>query len=133
MADATPPTDSRLLTSAREAANNAYAPYSNFRVGACVLSEDASIYSGANVENASYGLAVCAERVAILTAVAAGKTRLSRLAVVAYGPDGKEIAAPPCGACRQVIAEFMKDDAVIVLADGTCMTVEELLPRPFRL
>lgn len=97
------------------------------------MSEDANVYSGANVENASYGLAVCAERVAILTAVAAGKTRLSRLAVVAYDPDGEEIAAPPCGACRQVIAEFMKDDAVIVLADGTCLTVEELLPRPFRL
>ena len=107
----------------------AYAPYSSFPVGVAALVDDGRVVSGCNVENASYGLTVCAERIAIFNAVAAGETRLQRLAVVA---DSSEPVAP-CGACRQVMAEFGVRQIFMYNTAGQCKTVElsDLLPYAF--
>jgi len=93
-----------LLSLARAARDHAYAPYSRFRVGAA-LAADAPFFSGANVENASYGLSICAERVVAVTAVAAGALRFGVMAIVGSGPR----PTPPCGACRQFLYEFGPD------------------------
>jgi len=123
----------RLREAAAQARARAYVPYSRFAVGAAVLGEDGRVYAGANVENASYGLTVCAERVAIYSAVGAGSRRLYALAVVTGAPE----PAPPCGACCQVLAEFANQDAPIVLANvqgqARVTSLAELLPQPFRL
>lgn len=122
----------KLWREAREARNNAHAPYSHFLVGAAVLTFEDKIYSGCNVENASYGGTVCAERVAIFKAVSEGYKKFKSIAVVA---DGKGKAVPPCGMCLQVMAEFCEPDALIIL--GTPKRVEhqyklvELLPSIF--
>src|SRR5690349_8638765 len=92
----------KMLTAAREAAARAYAPYSNFSVGAALLDEQGRIFSGCNVENISYGLTICAERNAIGQAVRAGAKKI--VAAMVYTPTPKP--TPPCGACRQVLAEF---------------------------
>jgi cytidine deaminase len=121
-----------LLRLATEARGRAYAPFSRFQVGAAVLTETGRFVQGCNVENSSYGLAVCAERVAILSAVAAeGPTmRLQALAVTC----GDEPCVP-CGACRQVMAEFGPHALVYLMDPGgsRVMRVAELLPLPFRL
>jgi len=120
----------RLTTSARKAAGQAYAPYSQFRVGAAVLAGSGKIYSGCNVENASYGLCNCAERTAIFTAIAAGETEIRR--VVIYTPTPN--VATPCGACRQVINEFGPNAGVLCLCDGPEeieTTLDALLPGAF--
>lgn len=120
-----------LLDAARDAAENAYAPYSKFRVGAAVDCEDGEIIAGCNMENASYGLTICAERNAIAAAIAKGHRKFNN--IVIYTPLTQ--FTPPCGACRQVIAEFMPMDAKVTLAndDGRSQTwtVEELLPAAF--
>jgi cytidine deaminase len=119
-----------LESAARSAAGRAYAPYSDFRVGAAVLGESGKIHSGCNVENASYGLTSCAERNAIFTAIGAGERAIR--AVVIYTPTGK--ATAPCGACRQVIREFGPDALVISVCDGDGRiesTIGELLPKSF--
>lgn len=122
----------RLLITAREAQNNAYAPYSAFKVGAALLCEDKRIYRGCNVENASYGATVCAERNAIFAAVADGKRDFKALAVVCSGED----FAFPCGICRQVISE-LAPKAIIILAnqEGEIREyeIEKLLPDSFYL
>jgi len=122
----------RLLKEARLAAENAYAPYSRFPVGAALLTEDGNLVRGCNVENASYGLSICAERNAVFAAVTeeGSGMRIRGMAVVA--PRG---AAPPCGACRQVLAEFGLDAVVIYNYDDrqTTRTVRELLPDAFQL
>jgi cytidine deaminase len=123
----------RLLDLARRAAARAYAPYSRFPVGAAVLTASGRTATGCNVENASYGLTVCAERAAVFAAVAAGGAE--RLAAVAvHSPRARP--CPPCGACRQVLAEFGGDDLAVVLeaADGRpeVTTLGALLPRAFR-
>ncbi|MCC6738833.1 MAG: cytidine deaminase [Planctomycetia bacterium] len=123
------PSDRALLAAARKAAKRAYAPYSKFRVGAALLCADGSIVTGCNVENSSYGLAMCAERVAIGRAVAEGKREFVAIAVVALGKRGKDVR--PCGACRQVMAEFHANLRV-VCEDGTT-TLLDLLPEQFRL
>lgn len=119
------------MRAALAARRNAYAPYSKFRVGAAVLAGNGKIYTGSNVENASYGLTICAERVAVGKAVSAGQRNFIALAVVAPS------ATPfPCGACRQVLAEF--GDCVVVCADSRrpkrrhLQLLSELLPRSFR-
>jgi len=119
-----------LVAKAREAMERAYAPYSEFRVGAALQGEDGSIHTGCNVENASYGLTVCAERAAVASAVARGVRRFSGVAVVT---DGERPAAP-CGACRQVLQEFGLPTMVVVSESGGVRrewTLGELLPDPF--
>ena len=119
-----------LIAKAAEARRRAHAPYSGFAVGAAIEADDGRIVVGCNVENASFGLGVCAERVAVAAAVSRGVSGWRRIAVVA---DSTEPAAP-CGACRQVLAEFC-DELEIVLADsnGVRMVTQlsELLPLPF--
>ncbi len=122
----------QLLAAAREARHHAYAPYSGYAVGAAVCDEDGRIFAGANVENASYGLTVCAERVAIFRAVSEGVRRICALAVVTQ--DG----GAPCGACRQVLAEFADGDALVWCASEESASLTEyrladLLPDAFRL
>jgi len=121
-----------LRDAARAAAANAYAPYSGFRVGAACIGEDGQIHSGSNVENASYGLTICAERNAIYQAVAAGHQQIRALLV--YTPTPEPVT--PCGACRQVICEFGDSIRVICCCDGPAVrefTSGDLLPDQFRL
>lgn len=118
-----------LIAAAREAYQRAYAPYSNYQVGAAVLCEDGRIFSGCNVENAVYPLCICAERVAVATAVAAGARRIAALAVVTRN------GGTPCGSCRQVMREFGAPDMPIFIADISgrqrrC-TLGDLLPESF--
>ena len=123
-----------LLAAARRAARNAYNPYSRFAVGAAVLSSDGTIFAGTNVENASFGLAVCAERVALFSAVAAGHRQFSALAVAGTGNR----PVTPCGACRQVLSEFCPAGMPIAMGaleeevPPVVKTLGDLLPLPFR-
>ena len=118
-----------LIDAARRAQQQAYAPYSRFRVGAAVEGEDGTIFAGCNVENASYGLVMCAERVAIGAAVSAGIQRFRRVAVV----SDSEPPAAPCGACRQVIFECAPDAEVLAVGPRSShrWTMSELLPAAF--
>jgi cytidine deaminase len=122
-----------LLAAARKARKRAYAPYSRFPVGAAVLASDGRVFSGANVENASFGLTCCAERNAVFAMVSAGGKEIKEILVI--GETAEPL--PPCGACRQVIAEFAPPSAIIHVCDRTGAsrqaTVGELLPRVFRL
>jgi len=122
-----------LLERARQAQANAHAPYSHFRVGAALVTASGKYYSGANVENASYGLTVCAERSAIFQMVGAGEREIAALLVVGDCDD----FLPPCGACRQVIAEFAAPATPVFMCrrDGAYQrtTVAELMPHVFRL
>ncbi|MFQ5962850.1 MAG: cytidine deaminase [Candidatus Scalinduaceae bacterium] len=120
----------RLLSEARKVIKFSYSPYSNFRVGAAVLDENGKIYTGCNIENASYGLAICAERVAVFNAVSQGVERIKAIAIYC----DKQDFCSPCGACRQVIYEFSKDAIVILGTKGTeytIKTIAELLPLGF--
>ncbi len=121
----------KLFSLARAARTRAYAPYSRFPVGAALRSGSGALYSGCNVENAAYPLGVCAETSAISAMVAAGETVLAEILVLGPGPG--RIA--PCGACRQRIAEFAREKAVVHLADDAggvlSLPIAELLPHPF--
>ena len=120
-----------LLEAAAEARKNAHSKYSKFSVGSALLTEDGSVFLGCNVENASYGLTICAERVALTSAVAAGHKSFQAIAIVA-----DELAAP-CGACRQVLAEFCRDDFPVHAASAKDTAsfethfMEQLLPERF--
>lgn len=119
-----------LTDAARRASERAYCPYSEFPVGAAVLTEDGTVVRGCNVENASYGLTICAERNAIFQAVARGHTRV--VAVAIYTPTPTPSA--PCGACRQVINEFGPDAEIVSVCDGPDVLhrpLSELLPDAF--
>ena len=130
MADAPLPTSLEALVElARRARENAYAPYSGFRVGAALETETGAVFSGANVENASYGATLCAERAAVAGMIAGGGRAIRRVAVYAEGPN----LAMPCGMCRQVLAEFGLGAEVIVAgtAGRRTTTLSALLPEPF--
>jgi cytidine deaminase len=124
-----------MLAAAREAQAAAYAPYSRFPVGAAVLLADGTLYTGCNVENASFGLTVCAERVALFKAVSDGRLDIAAIAVTTNAAQ----PARPCGACRQVIAEFSQaKNPILILtagADGEPIleTITQLLPETFTL
>lgn len=123
-------TEQELIDAAADVRERAYAPYSNFKVGAAVETEDGEIYTGCNVESASYGLTVCAERVAIWKGISRGVTKFGRIAVVV---DTEELT-PPCGVCRQIIWEFCGDVPVILAnlhGDTETIMMSELLPRAF--
>ncbi|WZO96518.1 cytidine deaminase [Isosphaeraceae bacterium EP7] len=123
-----------LMQAAREASRSAYCPYSRFHVGAAVLA-GGRIYPGANIENASYGLTVCAERTAVFRAILDGATRIEAVAVACVdAQDGSEPThAMPCGACRQVLAEFCGPETPILVDRVGRFTLAELLPLAFRL
>ena len=123
-------TDEKLVALAKEAMKNAYAPYSKFQVGAALLAKDGRVFTGCNVENASYGATNCAERTAIFKAVSEGYREFDAIAIVASSGD----FAFPCGICRQVLAEFMPEGKVILDSDEKGMvtySVRELLPLGF--
>jgi cytidine deaminase len=117
-----------LHESAKEAREHAYAPYSHYRVGAALLTADGEQFLGANVENASYSVTMCAERVALGSAVAAGHRDFEAIAIAVDGSNG-----PPCGSCRQALAEFAPDLRVVFSNEGRLieMSLRELLPAQF--
>ncbi len=123
----------KLIQTAKNALDYAYVPYSTFKVGAALVTKSGNIYSGCNIENASYPLTCCAERTAIFKAVSEGEKELVEMAVIA----DSEGPVSPCGACRQVMTEFFSPDAIIYLTNLTgdlkVTTVKELLPYSFSL
>ena len=121
-----------LIATARRASEQAYCPYSRFRVGAAVLTDRGEIFPGCNVENASYGLTICAERNAVFQAIARSRVPLVIRAVVVFTPTALPTA--PCGACRQVINEFGPDADILSVCDGEAVIeirLYELLPQAF--
>ena len=120
-----------LVLLAKEAMEKAYAPYSKFKVGAALLAKNGEVFLGCNVENASYGATICAERTAITKAISEGVKEFEKIAIVASSGD----YAAPCGICRQVLYEFLPDGEVILDSDHEgmkVMSLKELLPMGFR-
>jgi len=119
-----------LIAAAKEVRLRAHAPFSHFKVGCAIEDENGRVFTGCNVENASYGLGLCAERVGIFKAISEGAGKLVRLAVVA----DTDTLTPPCGACRQILWEFC-GDAELTLENlagkRETMTIQQILPRPF--
>lgn len=119
-----------LVSAATKARERAHAPFSNFKVGAAVEDEDGRIFTGCNVENATYGLTICAERVAVFKAISEGAAKLRWIAVVA----DTATLTPPCGACRQILWEFC-GDAQLILANLSgkqeTLSLKQIFPRPF--
>ncbi|MDR0949348.1 MAG: cytidine deaminase [Lachnospiraceae bacterium] len=137
-------TDQELLFAAIQAGRKAYAPYSHYKVGCSLLAQDGTVFVGCNVENASYGAAICAERNALAAAIAAGKRQFQTIAIAGVREGEQEsVPAYPCGICRQVIREFATPGLRILIAKGSFSdespyvyeeyTVEELLPHSFTL
>jgi len=120
----------KLVKEAEKVRKKAYTPYSKFKVGAAVLSDDGKIFTGCNIENSSFGLAVCAERVAVFKAISEGSTKFEAIAVI--GDTVKPCS--PCGSCRQVISEFGEDIPLIMAnlkGDVKIKKIKELLPEAF--
>lgn len=131
-------TPQELVTCALDAQKNAYAPYSGFRVGAALLTSTGKVYLGCNIENKCYSPTVCAERVALFSAICAGETDFAALAVVGAGKDGiYKHFCTPCGVCRQALSEFCAPDFQVIFGDDTLEcethTLEELLPHSFEM
>ncbi len=128
-----PPADHELVALARDVAARAYSPYSGWKVGAAVVfAERDEPFVGANVENGSYGLAICGERAAIFAGVAAGGRKLLRVGLTCHDRAGTLVAKiAPCGACLQVIAEFGSPDTVIEIDGRGTFRLADFLPRPF--
>ena len=125
-----------LLQLAKAAAENAYAPYSHFKVGAALLYRDGKVYTGCNIENVSYSATVCAERTAVFKAVSEGNREFVAIAIVGGKENETGGFCPPCGICRQVLSEFCQSQTDVVLAkgDGYCVyKLGELLPFGFAL
>ena len=126
-----------LIQKAEEARARNYAPYSKFSVGAALLCADGSIYTGANIENASFTPTVCAERVAFFSAIHDGHRDFVAIAIVGGTKDGNaEKLCPPCGVCRQVMSEFCRGDFEIILAgkkESLVLTLDDLMPLRFAL
>ncbi|MDD4815731.1 MAG: cytidine deaminase [Clostridia bacterium] len=123
--------ENELITKAYKALKGSYSPYSNFKVGACLLTKNGKSYCGANVENASYGLTVCAERTAVFKAVNSGEKDFLAIAIIS---NSKKDFCYPCGACLQVLAEFSSDMKIIVCKstkEYKIFTIKELLPHNF--
>jgi len=122
-----------LLNLAKKASENAYTPYSKFKVGACVLTKNNKTYTGCNFENSSFGLTICAERNAIGSAIADGERKIKAIAI--YSPNTKHCY--PCGACRQVMSEFPADSGLDVITETEngfeVHEIKELLPKGFTL
>lgn len=121
-----------LLTYAKQAMENAYAPYSHFRVGAAVLTKEGQVFGGCNIENASYGATCCGERTAIFQAVSQGVREFTKIAIVSSAGG----MTPPCGICRQVLWEFMPDGEVVLedeKGEPVVFAVKDLLPMGFSL
>lgn len=126
-------TDLKLLNMAANAMQNSYSPYSNFKVGAALLCEDESVYTGVNIENGAYSATVCAERTAFFKAVSEGKKKFKKIAII-----GGSIDTPcyPCGVCRQVMSEFCDESfEILTLKNGEIIkhTLSALLPHSFKL
>ena len=117
-----------LYEKAEEAKSNAYAPFSNFHVGAALLTEDGSIYTGANIENSSFGATICAERVAMPQAIYDGKRDFVAIAVAADEAD-----TLPCGICRQFMVEFCREDFAIITGPDTVFKLSDIIPYSFKL
>lgn len=125
-------TDKDLVQSAKNVLQNSYSPYSKFKVGAALLAESGKIYTGVNIENATFGATVCAERAAFYNAVSSGERAFDKIAIVS---DSDEFCYP-CGICRQVMGEFCNDDFEIILSSKDELrsyTLSELLPLSFKL
>lgn len=124
------PDSDGLIKAASAARERASAPFSNFKVGAAVEDENGRVFTGCNVENATYGLTMCAERVAVFKAISEGAAKLKRIAVVA----DTDVLTPPCGACRQILWEFC-GDAELILANLSgkreSLSLKQVFPRPF--
>lgn len=121
-----------LIDMALKAMENAYAPYSGFKVGAAILCSDKKVYTGCNIENSSYGASNCAERTAIFKAVSEGEREFEKIAIVSSSGD----FTFPCGICRQVLSEFMYDKTVVLFSEKDGIRefkVKDLLPEAFRL
>jgi cytidine deaminase len=129
------PDEAELLEAARAVASRAWVPFSRFRVGAALVGADGVVYRGANVENASYGLTMCAERVALFQAVIAGARpiRVCAVACIDAPPELGSAGRTPCGACRQLLAEHMLPDGRVVVDGAGVYTIAELLPEAFHL
>lgn len=128
--------EKELIRAAMEARQRAYAPYSDFLVGAALLTEDGKVYQGCNIENASYGATNCAERTAVFRAVSEGETRFSAIAIVGGMRDKELTYAYPCGICRQVLREFCEPERMWVIVarsetDYKKRKLSELLPESF--
>ena len=127
-------TDHELIELANKALENSYSPYSKFKVGAALLCKDGTVFSGCNVENASFGATNCAERTAIFSAVANGHRDFSKIAIVGTSDGNINQFTPPCGMCRQVLSEFCGEHFKIILFNGKnikTFTMNEILPYPF--
>lgn len=125
--------DKALFERAQSAAKSSYSPYSKVRVGAALETDDGKIFEGCNMENASYGLTICAERGALLAMVRAGGRKVRRIAVCVVFPAGVSGPQVPCGACLQCLAEFADDDAKIIVGPASSQRLAEFFPQPFRL
>lgn len=133
----TPPKslEKTLIAAAQAAKEHSYSPYSNFPVGAAVLLEDGQVFTGTNIENASYGLTCCAERVALFSARTASTAKVTGLAISIgrVGIDLPKESLVPCGACRQVMSEFLAPETPVYVDGNRTFTMGELLPHSFKL
>jgi cytidine deaminase len=122
-----------LITQARSTRDFSYSPYSKFPVGAAVEMDSGKVFTGTNIENASYGLTICAERVAIFNAISQGETKIKRIAISCPSTEGSANSLMPCGACRQVISEFSTPSTIIIVDGVGEFKINDLLPQAFEI